>query len=643
MNKPVRILKTVSALGVKNSALNALYQGLVRIGWYRAFYPVHKVGNEKNCGTFHPLPTPKRAQLLPFLERDTAVIEKEAETILSGKFHPFMGEKTEDLSFLPINGTRHWSASGRFRPEDIKLIWEPARFCWVDPLMRLEALKHDGRADAAFRALLDDFTRKNPVNAGENWESAQEAAVRLINLAFAASFFSNIMNEPSDSVPKSVRERIRQEYAEKLPPILAAHARRIPSTMIYAESQRNNHLLSEAVGLMTAAVVLPDAKDAKRWWRLGTRTLFRGLDDQIAPDGCYIQLSTNYHRMVLQLIIWADRLLRLKDLPWPEALLPKIRRSIRWLDAHTDQISGTCCDTGHNDGTLLFAFGTPYQDYRATLNTAAVIFENGAPDETALWLDAAPRKLPPMEENTRSDHTVLKMADASSLAVMNVSSCFGRPAHADGLHTEIWFNGRKEILDPGTYRYSAPNGWENRLKSASAHNGLVINGREPMSNAGKFLWLDWDSSRTLCNSNEWIEAEHTDGIEPDLKTIRKIERCPGGFRIQDSVTAGAGNALSDSIFQLHWILPDQKYKAAKDGMIFERIRIRFECDAPYELHLIRGGKSVFAAGNTLRISETEAFLGWYSPTYNEKREALSLILTCRSALPFQLQTIITGY
>ena len=37
----------------------------------------------------------------------------------------------------------------------------------------------------------------------------------------------------------------------------------------------------------------------------------------------------------------------------------------------------------------------------------------------------------------------------------------------------------------------------------------------------------------------------------------------------------------------------------------------------------------------------DRWCGWYSPTYNEKEPALSIIVTCRGTAPFHFDTLIT--
>jgi len=87
---------------------------------------------------------------------------------------------------------------------------------------------------------LEQFLAANPPYLGLNWVSAQEAALRLLALSFAWQVFADSANSHAGRVGLLARS-------------IAFHAARIPPTLPYSRSQNNNHLLSEAVGLYTAA------------------------------------------------------------------------------------------------------------------------------------------------------------------------------------------------------------------------------------------------------------------------------------------------------------------------------------------------------------------------------------------------------
>ena len=644
------ITQSIRDLGLLPVLRNGCYQVLLKSGIYRTIMPHRPLRQETVRGEFRPLPLPDMEQLGPYLSADSARIFEEKELISRGEYHPFGSKKNLPLDLNPVNGSRHWATDHKIPVPDLKLIWEGARFCWVDALVRNEALTRSGLSEACFWDKLEEFNQKNPVNLGENWESAQEVGLRLINIAFAASVFLQLPK--SDSIYFSIarHNELIRERTDLAARTIQAHAKRIPKTLIYAKSQRNNHLLSEAAALMTAAVVLPEANEAGRWWRLGRDNFFSGLDDQLAPNGCYIQHSANYHRLMIQLVVWVDRLLRIKCESWPKKLIPKLRNSIRFLFDFCDPVNGKCSNIGHNDGTLLFCFGSEYEDYSPTLQAAGQIFldrklfEDGPRNELGIWLNVERRYLYQSDEEQDEAYTGPLSVGKDRMKALMLSEPFSsRPAHDDRLHLDVWINGVNEIYDAGTYRYSDLEGWDNRLKYAVTHNVMTVDHQEPMRDAGKFLWLEPDEAKVLSRNEAYISAEHNGFRSLNLKHRRTVRPIGNGFSVADDVIPLEKEADTEHVYRFHWLLPNQSFKYKKGILVLDRIRMGFSSDFSFNLRIVRAGYCIFNSGEETGEKDfrEDQRCGWYSPTYNEKEPALSIIVTCKGQAPFHFDTLIT--
>ena len=644
------LTQSVRDLGLVPVLRNGWYRILLKSGIYRTVMPHRPLRNEVVRGEFRPLPLPDMDQLINYLSADSARIFDEKELVLRGEYHPFGSKNSLPLDLNPVNGSRHWAADHKIPVPDLKLIWEGARFCWVDSLMRSEVLSHSGLAEACFWDKLEDFNQKNPVNLGENWESAQEVGLRLINIAFAAGVFLQLPKSDNIYFSSARHSEMIRERMDLTARTIQAHAKRIPKTLIYAKSQRNNHLLSEAAALMTAAVVLPDAHDAQHWWRLGRDNFFRGLDDQIAPNGCYIQHSSNYHRLMLQLVVWVDRLLRIRCESWPKKLIPKLRNSIRFLYDFCDPVNGKCSNIGHNDGSLLFCFGSDYDDYSPTLQAAGQIFlgrklfADGQRNELGVWLNVEKRYLYQSGEDQNEAYAGPLSVGKKGMKALMLSEPFGgRPAHDDRLHLEIWINGVNELCDAGTYRYTDLEGWDNRLKYAATHNVMTVDHQEPMTDAGKFMWLDLDEARIISRNEAYISAEHNGFRRQNLKHRRTVRPIENGFSVADDVIPMAKEENTEHIYRFHWLLPNQSFKYKKGVLVLDRIRMGFSSDLNFNLRIVRAGFCIFNSGEETGEQDfrEDQRCGWYSPTYNEKEAALSIIVTCKGQAPFHFDTLIT--
>ena len=280
-----------------------------------------------------------------------AQLKTQADEIVEGRVRLFGGLPVP-LNLTPPGDLTHWTDYARGKsafsaapPEDypipdIKFIWEPARFGWAFTLGRAYHLTGDERYPAAFWHYFEIFQRDNPVNCGPNWESAQEVALRLIAFTFAAQLFADSAHSTANR-----QSQISQAIAD--------HAERIPPTLVYARAQNNNHLLSEAAGLITAALALPEHPRAKRWAKLGWKWFNRGLETQIAADGAYMQQSTNYHRLMLQLALWVCQVAGFKSQAsrLNEPATCNLQLATQWLLNLCDPVSGCAPSAGRTHTT----------------------------------------------------------------------------------------------------------------------------------------------------------------------------------------------------------------------------------------------------------------------------------------------------
>ena len=330
-------------------------------------------------------PIPTREALLSVLGDDgKAALINEADEIVGGKFRMFGSELVPlQLTFNePLN---YWTEyeTGKspipyslFPIHDIKFIWEPARFGWAFTLGRAYHVTQNEKYAEAFWKYFETFSDGNPPYFGPHWMNGQEIAIRLMALVWCAQVFD-----------KTQSEKRNQQLIQSI----TDHALRIPPTLIYARSQNNNHLVVESAALFTAGVVL----DQPRWRELGWSWLNQALRTQISSYGEYIQHSTNYHRLMLQTVLWVDMILRGRHQRWPSLTLEALMRASHWLFSMIDPASGQTPNLGANDGALIFPLSsTPFNDFRPTVQAAARAFLRtslpaGAWDEMSLWLGLA--------------------------------------------------------------------------------------------------------------------------------------------------------------------------------------------------------------------------------------------------------------
>ncbi|MBT3391120.1 MAG: alginate lyase family protein [Chloroflexi bacterium] len=651
------IAKALRELGFRQVGLYAAYQILLRSGYLH-----WKIGNRRPAGktigslsfVLHPiLSLPDKDELMRLLgNEEIAHLLAEADQIVEGHFRRF-GVVPAPIELTPPGALSHWTdyESGHqpWGVEDPKFIWEPARFGWAFTLGRAYYLSGDERYPAAFWTYFEEFQAANPANRGPNWASAQEVALRLLAFAFAGQIFS--------ASHHSIAIRHSQLVAA-----IAQHALRIPLSLLYARAQNNNHLLSEAAGLITAAACLPQHPQARRWAKLGWKWFNRGLIQQIDRHGAYSQHSANYHRLMLQLALWVNAIQRMasgerrisKPLTFNlESVTPHLQLATRWLLALIDPETGRVPNLGPNDGAYIFPLTVqPFDDYRATLQTAAQAFlgerafGQGEWDEMGAWLQVDGLKLnvEPSTFNLQPHQPITSRAK-NSWAYLRTANFTGRPGHADQLHLDLWWRGLNIAQDAGTYSYNAEPPWDNALTRTQVHNTVTINGTEQMTRAGRFLYLDRAQAKIIATEcaedGSWHRAiaEHNGYRKIGLTHRRTVTvHADSGWTVADELIP-VFRPSSSVLARLHWLLPDWAWKLDGENLKLKlqsphgwiTLQVTVENDlqpSTFNFQLARAGELLTGDG------EVAPYMGWVSPTYAQKIPALSWSVQADAALPF---------
>jgi hypothetical protein len=208
----------------------------------------------------------------------------------------------------------------------------------------------------------------------------QEVALRLMASCFALYGFL-------DS-PITTPERVTM-----LGQFAAVSARRIRANISYALSQRNNHGISEAMGLWTAGLLFPEFPQAASWRKFGGRLLEREVLRLIYDDGSCSQHSVIYQRLMLHDCLWSIALGAANGHPLSLALQERVCRAGELLYQLQDDESGELPLYGSSDGALILPLSNAgYRDFRPVVQSAAFLTRGerllppGPWDEESLWL-----------------------------------------------------------------------------------------------------------------------------------------------------------------------------------------------------------------------------------------------------------------
>ncbi len=320
----------------------------------------------------------------------------------------------------------------------------------------------------------------------------QEATFRLMAVTFAC--------EQCASAPATTKERVG-----KFQSFVLATGRRIAANLDYALSQSNNHGVSECVGLITAASLLPADRTSEAWKRRGLRELERQLAELVFPDGAFSQHSAIYHRVLLDDLLWVASRLRQGGQEVPAWLIDAGARAVTFIAALMNPDTGRVPLYGANDGAQVLPLAdADFLDFRPVVQAGFHVFHGrrflpeGPWDEKTAWLEDggqkteggampeavgqraedggriratrvldAPLRTPASDFRHPTSGSAQHFPDAGCLSWQSGEARLffrcpthfrHRPSQADLLHVDLEWRGHPIAHDAGTYSYNPGTG-----------------------------------------------------------------------------------------------------------------------------------------------------------------------------------------
>jgi hypothetical protein len=596
---------------------------------------------------FFPLGAPAHRETLERILADEARRRtlRVADDFVDGRFlyysrHAFDLGRPVNWLLNPFTNAQHharthWCDYPTFSPElgDIKDVWEPSRFGCAFWLARAYALTGEQRYAESFWQFFDSWCEQNPPNRGPNWKCGQETALRMMAWLFAL----HVLWNADATTPERVEVLVR---------MIAIQADRIANNIDYAVSQKNNHALSEAAGVLTVGLLFPELRGAARWEALGRRVLEREVRRQIYADGSYVQHSMTYHRVMLHDCLWAMRLAELNGRPLSRTLVDRVARAGGFLFEMMDPDSGDVPNYGANDGALVLPLhACDYRDFRPTVQAARYgatqrrILPAGPWDEPLLWLygeDALTSPIDSVRPRSRRFDAggYYTIRTPAAWAMIRCHSYVDRPGHVDMLHVDVWHRGVNVLGDSGTYKYYTPENpaLAGFFKDIRAHNTVEIDGQPPLRLVSQFLYLPWPRGDCVEAGDRHFVGQHDAYARaPWHVTHRRRVQFgpPQTWTITDNLL---GDGTHDVV--LRWHLADCAFTCdAEQRRVTLTLPdgpadIQFDAPAPCSLAVLRGAET------------GQRVMGWTSRYYAERTPRPTIELRVRLTLPATLTTTL---
>lgn len=438
---------------------------------------------------------------------------------------------------------------------DVRVLWELNRLGHLLILGRAYAVTADEQFAAEFFTQVETWCTHNPVGRGANWACAMEAALRAMNLLAAFALFR--------TSPELNEERLLRLLA-----VFDQHGGHIKRNLEFSYLATSNHYLSDVVGLLWLGLLLPELNSAQEWREWARREMLSEMEKQVLADGADFEVSTGYHRFVLELFLYSFLLCRANGLEIAEKYWHKLRAMFDYLRAYL-RPDGRAPLIGDTDsGQVLPLVQRRADDHAYLLTLGAAVFEesrfkqsSGGPAEELLWILGADglRDYARVELGGNSASQafpdvgtyILRAGDLYLAFNASGNGTNGRGSHGHNaaLSIEISACGQVLIVDPATYVYTADLHQRNLFRSTAYHSTVEVDGAEQNTTEEQAPFsigddahprvLRWETSE----SRDFVAAEHSGYkrlSEPVIhRRLIEFNKRQRFWRLEDSLL-GAG-------------------------------------------------------------------------------------------------------
>jgi hypothetical protein len=268
------------------------------------------------------------------------------------------------------------------------------------------------------------------------------------------------------------------------------------------------------------------------------------------------------------------------------------------------------------------------------------IYQQSELSEMADWFEIDPAL--PADQKQPHAPDMLRVSKKEGKGFFHTAYYTDRPSHADQLHVDLWWQGTNVAMDPGTYQYNGTPPWDNALVTARVHNTITLDGQDQMTQAGRFLWLDWAQSEIIAHESDdlggliRVTAEHDGFRKLGARHQRILKSIQGGWDVEDIVLPIGKPDGKIHQAQLTWLLPDWEWTLDAGNSIRVNgpdFSFSLEIEGVLKISLFRAGEPL------IEEIETHPTWGWVSPAYGDKAPALMVKAEKTGTLPIRMKSI----
>jgi uncharacterized heparinase superfamily protein len=483
---------------------------------------------------------------------------------------------------------------------------------------------------------MENWIQENPLMLSINWGCTMDVAIRAINWIWALRLISGSLSLTDESVTG-----IKSSLYEH-------------GWFIYRNPEKNtfnnhNHYLSDLVGQIHLGLIFQQLPEPKKWLDEGIGELYREMRMQILPTGMSYERSTNYHRLVLELLLVPILLLKRNGHEIPSDIWYRLEKMFEFI-MFTLKPNGITPIIGDQDDARLLPFGCEKNtDYRYLLSLGSILFDRADFKKQGDGYNIYCAILG--GENSKEKHEVLTEHTSGLTSVSFPDSGFfimrkednyflfnasgksryaemlsGTHTHSDLLSFELYTQGKSFLIDPGSYVYTADAAQRKLFRSTQMHNTVAIDGESQNIIHKEVLW-DFERN-AIPEVIKWSSSELNDSI---------VARHNGYMRLKQPVSHQ--RTINFDKQNIIWLIKDEL--AGKGVHLFEWF-FHFDTGIDFSINnneiktLCGDGKNILIrmTGNDKIQARKEK--SYVSKAYGEKEESFTLILAINSECPVEL-------
>jgi uncharacterized heparinase superfamily protein len=522
---------------------------------------------------------------------------------------------------VPFNRITYMEGDG----SDVKYPWELNRMYWIAWLGKAYWISGNPAWVRDFVRLIDDWRERNPFNIGVNWAMPMEVALRGFWLMMGFGMFYGA---------RGIDNTWWIEYLA----MAWNHAVYLERNLEYFFNL-TNHYLSNCFGLVALGSLFAGTPDGKRWLSEGRSRMIRELQHQVLPDGVHYERSIGYHRLVLEMYLTADVILRCSGVPFPQSSRDHIQRMAEFMCDYIPPTGDAPQFGDSDDGVLLrLRHNQALYDHRDTLALAASVFQRsdfyavaGEYSQAALLITGS-EGFEVLRQSGTAQRPSRLYPDGGFAILRNSQFFVVADIGPIGLHgnndtLSFTLNGPNGpfIIDPGTYCYTRDREIRNELRSTSAHNAPAVDNVEIAEFDG--LWRV-KSDPTAPRIAHW-ESGESGRVVLDAEHQAYTRLASGG------VTVGR-----------RWELEGDKLRITDrlDGTGTHDISTRFTLAEGCTIEIVDQQRLIITqpSGDQLEVISTDPLTsaaGWYSPSYGVAATTAYILQKSRCTAPKRIEYI----